>query len=73
MHAEGNTGSKTDQMNYNKKYVTTTIKNKETTTGTRNPETQVAAVMEDIPGHIPQHADPTLIFFTDTASSRRRK
>lgn len=69
IHAEGNTGSKTDQMNNNKKHVTTTIKNKDTTTGTRSPETEVAAVLEDMPRQIPQHVDPTPISFTDTAPS----
>lgn len=35
VHAEGDTGSKTDQLNSTKKYVTKTIKNRDTTTGTR--------------------------------------
>lgn len=35
VRAEGDTGSKTDQLNSTKKYVTKTIKTRHTTTGTR--------------------------------------
>lgn len=36
VHAEGDTESKTDQVNSSKKYLTKTIKNRGTTAGTRH-------------------------------------
>lgn len=65
VHAEGDTGSKTDQ-------VTKTIKNKDTTTrSTTVWVLKIAALLEGIPGDTPQHADPTLILFHRRCSKSR--